>query len=380
MKRRQFLKFPITALAILLMLYVTFTLVAMLDVPTWNWTAVRGSSQFFRGVLLVGGCVIAGALRISLLHPHYAQKYAGWLMSTPWHPGLQLPLGPVDLVWEDLLLVVPLGALAQVDAGISLWLPVTAYLLGYSWAGVLALREGRSHWFSLGLAFLWSIPLLRLASPWILLPTLIAIDLLTRGGLSISLRHFPWDLGDPMRETHRRPRSSLAWPLDRVGPVAVPQPIPLALGLATAAMIAWWVFVVVNLLAGVFDGILVQTLATEIPPVCALICVGRLLQYCLGYSPPISVMGRVMTGRLLIPGYDHVFIAPAVCCLLAWLLPRVFANHLPLQVSSAFTVLCMAGVAINMGPTVQSWRLTGHHRLFPMTRREPVVPKGRNTR
>jgi hypothetical protein len=232
----------------------------------------------------------------------------------------------------------------------------------------------------LGLAFLCSLPLLRPGSTGLLVCWMLMLAVYAGVGLSVSLADFPWDMADGMREAHRQPRSGLAWPLNRVGPVVMPKPIPLMLGWTAAALAGWWVFVVLNILSGVLGGVLLQMVAVDIPPVCAILCVLRLLYYCLGYWPPIGFLGRVMTGRLIIPGYDYVFMAPAVCCLLAYVMPRGLGQRLPLQISMAVTVLCMVGVAVNSGPTLRSWRLKGHHRMMAMTKREPVGPKTREPR
>ena len=50
-------------------------------------------------------CVIYGLARVVAIHPIWNPGYQTWLESTPWTVRQPLPLGPVELVWEDGLIV-----------------------------------------------------------------------------------------------------------------------------------------------------------------------------------------------------------------------------------------------------------------------------------
>jgi hypothetical protein len=381
MKMRQVLRYPLHALAAILGLYAVFTVLALLGVPTWHWTAVRGQAWYIRLFLISGGCIVAGFLRLAMLHPRYATKYAGWLMTSPWRAGMRLPLGPAWLAWEDLLLLVPLGILAKIDANFSPWIPATFYVLGYSIAAVCAIRESRVVWFVFCLAFLWSLAALFHASEPILLSVVLAIALFSCWAVSISLRQFPWDLGEGMREINRRPRASLAWPLDRVGPVLDMKPITLAVGWTAALLSGWWFYVVLALFAEAHDRDSVNGLSNALPVMATVLAIlFRLGRYNFAYWPPIGFFGRIFTGRWIIPKYDYVLIAPALIVAADYSLPRVLAAHLPEETSAVIAFTTVIAIALNCGPSLQHWRLTGHHRMVPTVKREPPVPKSRNAR
>jgi hypothetical protein len=91
---------------------------------------------------------------------------------------------------------------------------------------------------------------------------------------------------------------------------------------------------------------------------------GRILLYCNGYAPPISVWGRLVTFRWIIPGYDQVFVGPAFTLLSAG---TAFIGLLrlgaPPEVVVPVSLGLMMFVAMSCKPSLERWRLTGSHRI-----------------
>lgn len=89
----------------------------------------------------------------------------------------------------------------------------------------------------------------------------------------------------------------------------------------------------------------------------------RLFIYCVPYRPPINLLGRLATGRLIIPGYDKVFVSPLAAAvgvpLLAWQL-----TGLGLPAKLVMPVAAAAGLYLVLAgpPLYPDWHLTGHHR------------------
>jgi hypothetical protein len=90
----------------------------------------------------------------------------------------------------------------------------------------------------------------------------------------------------------------------------------------------------------------------------------RIVIYVAGYAPPISIFGRVATGRWIIPGYDVVFIAPLAAVAAAWLIMLTgeaagiaIALYAPLAAGAA------VWLALALPPRRETWQLTGHHRI-----------------
>jgi hypothetical protein len=100
-----------------------------------------------------------------------------------------------------------------------------------------------------------------------------------------------------------------------------------------------------------------------------IICLVRLLAYTAACHPPISIVGRLVTRRLVIPGYDQVFIAPLCIALTAAL--GLAVTHLIGPAYYVVTIPCALAaqfiVAFNMGPSFRHWHLTGHHRIVSLS-------------
>ena len=88
--------------------------------------------------------------------------------------------------------------------------------------------------------------------------------------------------------------------------------------------------------------------------------------------PPISLLGRVATRRWIIPGYDRVFVAPAIAMLLAAALPRLLIEVGVSPAAATFLATAAAVfAAIGIGPTLMNWGLTGNYLMakhLPTTR------------
>jgi hypothetical protein len=100
-----------------------------------------------------------------------------------------------------------------------------------------------------------------------------------------------------------------------------------------------------------------------------ILAVGRLYTYANGHLPPISLGGRLRTGRLLIPRYDVVLAAPlAIVVFGIWGPAALAAAGLPdplLLPVSTFTVVF---ICLGAGPKLQDWRMTAPARLVKPAR------------
>lgn len=113
-----------------------------------------------------------------------------------------------------------------------------------------------------------------------------------------------------------------------------------------------------------------QLLGGAVPGFYVLLVITALswhLAHFLGpYRAPINPLGRLLTGRWVIPGYDRVFLAPLAATIVAVLLPPLLGWYgMPLlwRYPLALTVVVLA--LRNVGPELSDWHLTGEHRLTP---------------
>ena len=91
----------------------------------------------------------------------------------------------------------------------------------------------------------------------------------------------------------------------------------------------------------------------------------RVLIYIGGYLPPISLFGRLFTGRLIIPDYDKVFWAP-LCTLFTGIFLPVILNRIgvPRYLCIEITIFAVLSLTLMLPPKLETWKLTGSHRIF----------------
>ena len=93
---------------------------------------------------------------------------------------------------------------------------------------------------------------------------------------------------------------------------------------------------------------------------------GRLCYYLMIGMPPISLLGRVATGRLILPGYDKIFIAPVCAAGLALVMANVHSPIFTMPAWAGITSGFVSAVLLAGGPTLADWKLTGEYRINSM--------------
>jgi hypothetical protein len=317
-------------------------------------------------MVLYIAALVYGLYRALAFHPMVNSRYRAWLATTPWTPHKPLPVGPIHLVWQDVLLVGLAAAAVGWTGGTKALIVPLTFLVGYllplavdlaaTGEGLLAYAVG----FGLGLVvrLLPDLP-----------PSLVAAAatyLLAYVGLRRSLRNFPWE-GSATQPAWEKQLGGnpLGWPFARLGPKFLDAwSIRLRTAALTSLLVGWWFHAVAALQQDPGDrwGFLftgVSLAATAVPGF-------RLLVYLPGYAPPINLLGRLATGRWLIPGYDQVFVAPLLALWVGVSLPPFLllagVNEL-VAMPLGLTVVLFLVLAV--GPSVKTWRLTGHHRIVP---------------
>jgi hypothetical protein len=357
---------PWWALGLALAVYVCFEAVC-LTVETAYGAApftLPEHRQFVQGLLTLFAIGYA-VFRVWVFHPLLRPEYCQWLSSTPWTARKPLPLGPIHLVWQDVLLLGALAALGwQHLQGLCL-VVVPAFLFPYLLAqAILHFFTGaRGPAYAVGFGL--GAMIVGLIDPVYFALAAVGTYATAYLGVRTALARFPWKGdGHLLAQLLVKPRG---WPYDQLNPRA-DQAEPLGLGhtLLLGALIGSW-FLAVSL---VLDH------ARHYDPVAAFMIyvgflvsfgvAGRLLVYCYGYLPPLGLLGRLALGRWIVPGYDQVFVAPIVCILIG-----VAAYHAPgwtdwpplLVTPVAVTLTWWA--LFGMGPSLRTWRLTGNHRIVP---------------
>jgi hypothetical protein len=308
-------------------------------------------------VILSSIAVLYGLWRAVGHHP-LLPGYKKWLELSPWAPGQRLPLGPVRLVPQDLVVLgVILAPVALPAAKLPLTVGVMPVVLGGLQAFLLAYALCLGVTFMLTEVARLAYPLAFGAGAWLVfrdplagVAIAAAMAAWTQLGLSASLGGFPWrEETDPKLDLGEvYPYAQLKHDTDYVK-------VRWYDGLALASLGGWWTYVLCSL-EGMEPAAVVMVGA-----VAAFI---RLAVYLNGTAAPISLLGRLRTLRPVIPGYDVAWLAPAlalVACIGVLLGSEGLGWSGPLRgaVSVGATLL----IVFNLGPSLKTWRLTGYHRI-----------------
>jgi hypothetical protein len=155
---------------------------------------------------------------------------------------------------------------------------------------------------------------------------------------------------------------NLGWPFHSLSPKVHPPSISLRTTAALSLLFGWWSFCVVE--------------ASNMDPLPELILVfailtgiGRLATYCSGCTPSFNIWGRISSGRIIVPGFDQVFLTPLALVLVAMLgeiVIRRSGSWYPVTEAVVFGMTWY--VLLGGGPTRRNWMLTGQYRIQPLRR------------
>jgi hypothetical protein len=328
-----------------------------------------------------------GVLRVVLHHPLFDARYREFLAVSPWERTKPLPLGPVRLALQDLLVLCVLAAVMAVENRLPVAMLGVTFLAAYlvTLAPVLS-KTGQplfayAIWFGLALA-------IRLAwwNAWAAAAALVATAAASQYGLWRSWLRFPWTEELKKRRTildyerkalreHAGQREDptkfgSVWPYSSLG-FAQPQRAVVLWEMWTcAALVGWWIYAIAGPLpfatADVHKSALTAFTAGSL--VAALV---RVLVYTMSHSPPLSFWGRIATGRLIIPGYDIVFVTPMFVALGG--LPLYFglwSIGVPPVTALAIATSLLLGLAFTGGPRLRAWQLTAPCRIVGVTNKD----------
>ncbi len=316
--------------------------------------------------------------RLWRFHPICSLGYTLWLKSSPWTPRRPLPLGPLHPVWQDAAVVGVLAALVRWHAKGDWTMPFIAFGLSYL-IGMTALLMITRTWLScLLLGFLWPVAALPKIGDLTRAGVFAVLVLVMWYGYRQSLRAFPWWRKDRWRPAKsalqaqirmdgftQSPVSqapNLGWPFQWIGPKLPGASISLATSLGLSALLGWWIYCA-----------MVGAEGEPVPELLLFLGVTggfvRLLIYYVGVCTPFNVWGRLSSGRLIIPGFDVVFVTPLIAAALS-IAGGIVIRHAGAweRPAMAIFVFLIAFTLMSGGPTMRRWILTGHHRLRPPSR------------
>ncbi|MBI3466788.1 MAG: hypothetical protein HY000_27565 [Planctomycetes bacterium] len=325
------------------------------------------------GIVILYGALVLGFYRGVYFHPLFQPMYREWLEQTPWTSRHPLPLGPVHLVLQDLLVGVVLALLTLRHPKLQFyWAPllfVGSYIMPVAWTfrPTGQFPFDYAIWFGLPLAVRMAM------TPWAAAAVLLVLYLVTLWGFRSALADFPWSLPEEFRALfdqeklrERQRQRMLGWPFNRLQPGVKTNWLSRREGVLVSLLLGWFVYVLFALLPQDIrtEAELRVWLALSSAGIAGSLVLARLLTYCWGYVPPISLWGRIRTLRWIIPGYDRVLVAPICAALVAAVGVEACNLFDPVWVAPLTVTVCSL-IALTMGPSLERWRMTGAHRIVP---------------
>ncbi|HUG19497.1 MAG TPA: hypothetical protein VMM56_10990, partial [Planctomycetaceae bacterium] len=276
------------------------------------------------------------------------------------------------LVWQDLFFVGLATVVSVLHRGQPLLLMLSIFLTCYLvvWCFALMITGQTRHAYAIalglsGLLFVWPSPIGCL----ILFGVLYAI---ARSGIVKCFHLFadwspdPWRSCNPnlraLSSQQKQRDRRLGWPYDVLSPKRIEDSISVGWSAALGILVGWWCFALVflHVPAGCQDPLMAACLI-------AIIVGGvRLLAYLVGSAAPLSIRGRVLNHRWILPRYDVVLIAPLLIVLLA--LTMISISSFPWIPVSILTAIVAGGsvfISLACPPGLEEWKLTGSHRIVP---------------
>ena len=328
---------------------------------------------------------VFGFYRAFALHPYARASYLKWLKTTCWQSGRALPLGPVTLTIGDVI-TLAVGMLLVWRADPHAWtlavpsLFAATYLAGTACMLLFDGPRGFGYTVLVGLGGMLMVAnRLEFALP-IGVVTYVVAWLGTRRSLARLPMHEPRvteKLASPttsgVDRIEVRPLNA-GWPFGPLCPQPSTMGVPRFDAVCISLVVGWVFLCAVTLIKGLFaSGTVTEDAPWQFVALgpCTLACLIRMVSYLGAYRPPISLLGRIATGRWIIPGYDRALVAPLAGLLIvgATLLRSVSlsaqpsAYELPVLVTVVFLVLLLSG------PTFRDWALTCECRI--VARRPP---------
>jgi hypothetical protein len=369
MMRRIFARFrtvapPMSAVAVVIFVFGLFSIPQVV----FGQKPAQGGDPPARRFLILAAMAL-GVYRAVAFHPYFGPNYLRWLKMTPWTVRKPLPMGPVELVPQDAIgigLMILLGAIYPAPRSIEL---VNIFLLSHMICIVATFWRTQAAAFGYFTTMLLGFVPLLWTRPWLALLLLTGIYLVVHEGLWRSLKGFPWNTEGVLTDMRLVQPTDLnppcGWFFDRFHRDIINASAISRIDAALVCMLgSWWLFVLSSLITDRNDQMGFLFFCTSM--VMLVTPIGRIAIYTQGCRFPISLWGRVVTFRWIIPGFDHVFLGP-ICALLAgpaalivWRNSRI-PGEIALSLGAGLTVL----IALVSPPRLRRWRLTGQHRLGP---------------
>lgn len=310
-------------------------------------------------------------------YPSNDARYLQWLRLTPWTVDKPLPVGSLFWGWYDFGVVVALSAAAWFCGPIAHPAMLPLVMVGWSAVALSVYLLAAMQWRALaGGAPFVAVAVAFGAHLWVVL-----------GALFLLLMYLNWQWRACLVRFHEIPlhpgeeklnRALIFWGENAQPALQIEEGIGPTHALPhtdkIAPILPWWYPSVMACLAG-GAGWLIAGVALEegrpawVPSTIGLLVALAAVVRCVAYLPwpPLSLWGRLRTGRWVIPAYDRALIVPGVILAAGFLSWSVLTGFgVSLAWVAAGTLALTTLLAFGAGPTRGQHRLTGaqHYRAW----------------
>ncbi|MCA9081257.1 MAG: hypothetical protein KDA58_11910 [Planctomycetaceae bacterium] len=367
---------------------VFFGLSEALSMVVFHWSIPPGEIFAPENPLGGGVCVLAAMVyagfRVFYFHPLWQPRYRRWLLSTPWTVIDPLPGGPVQLALQDLIPLTLLSLGASRLEGHHWYVVPGMFAAIWMLASLVTFACVGPRWLAYVLVFLaGGIARTALTEPTIAISIAGIMIAATQWGHHLSLSKFhdwapEWNekpgFDDVLTSNteaiaEHQMQSLLGWPFEQMAPDLKKYQTLLKpwTGFLLALLVAWEYDCIIHLMAAIerrpigFLG-----LGTFVGGIGVGLSSLRLFGFLNGHAPPLTLMGRIKTGRLIIPGYDYVFIAPALVLLVSTIGVGL-AHFIPLPpiLKASGLLMTIVFLVSTTPPDLAEFHYTGNHRITP---------------
>ncbi len=338
----------------------------------------------FGGSLCLMAAAVYAAFRVFYFHPLWRPQYRRWLNASPWTIREPLPEGPVMFSIQDL---IPLALLTLGSLRIprSEWYFVLLLFLGvWTLFSTITFAVVGPRWLAYGIVFAFGgVTRFLFPHPGIAVIFIGAIVIAVQVGHYLCIDRFhEWDLSwgdkfgfdaiissDTESLLELQQKHMHGWPHDQMAPNLERHRLLLApiTGALLALLISWHVDGFLRMVS--FHAWRPIPFSALAPLICMLGFAASILRaviYVSGHAPPIGFFGRLATVRLIIPGYDYIFIPSITVMILSAGGSVVLQQlHTPPILSAAGLLFLVIFLITTMPPDLVAFHLTGNHRINP---------------
>jgi len=358
---------------------ILYAATLLIDILAWRFGAVVPYPVFLWRIGMLGlFSAVCGLARGAGFNPAHDTAYWRWLALTPWSVDKPLPKGPVHLIWTDGIALALLSLLAYSNIVTLSAVPIVAFLAAYLLPLCVSLAAYQMK-FLVPVLFLAPLTWYPFKDLFVAGFVLVGLYILVSIGTHRFLKGFPWNTGFWQGDLVQQLRESaiqhnvVGWPFNPLCIFDAPG-IKTHAAFVLSLLFTWY--------GHIFFWSLHIDYDTSSHPllfvtglIAFLVALMRFVAYRASGGPPLNWRGRILTGRLIIPGYDKIYIAP-LCIAAAGIVLPATLRHLGLPIEwtlkvSSFVVLFLA---LALPPTLKSWRLTGAYQVARPLQRQQSKP------